>query len=785
MFRTSNFDKLLDKATSHLLMETDWPSTLQICDLIRQNDVQPKYAINALKKKLISSNPHTAMYALLVLESMVKNCGPVLHEELTTKPNCEYLQELARTTTHENVRAKLLELIQAWTFAFRKNPKYGALKDTMNAMKAEGYKFPPQRETDAMFSADIAPEWADGEVCHRCRVSFSLIQRKHHCRACGQVFCGQCTSKTTTLPKYGIEKEVRVCDTCYDQAMKPSAAKPATPAKIEYDLPAEYLKSSLSQQNQEPPKKSEDELREEEELQLALALSQSEAEAKEKDKYKMPQVHTTFKTESVDHGAAPIEEQTNPELAKYLNRSYWESLHSNEPAEQARPASPSAPATAPVQSNDTKYKAKENGVADNDLEEFIQTLKSQVEIFINRMKSNSSRGRSIANDTSVQTLFMNITAMHSKLLKYIQEHDDSRLYFERLQDKLTQVKDARAALDALREEHREKLQREAEEAERQRQLQMAHKLEIMRKKKQEYLQYQRQLALQRIQEQEREMQMRQEQQKQQYMMPQFGGYIGSPVHGSQFPPNTAPAMGAYHAYQFNPHMMPPQSAPPQLGHTQGQMLPQSLPQNPTMMGQPQNFPQGPPTQQNPGANPPVSGPQPQYAPPGLPHPHMMVHSLQHMGMPQHQGNIPPHLIGMPGISLHQGGIAPNQLGMMPNQPVIPQHQGGLPNQGGIPPNQTGMPPNQASMPPNQAAIPPNQAVVPQNQTGIPQHQVNMISNQGSVPLNMPPGHGITANRVMPQHQGQIPPQYTGSPTSLATHPQQNGETETAELISFD
>lgn len=62
------------------------------------------------------------------------------------------------------------------------------------------------------------------------------------------------------------------------------------------------------------------------------------------------------------------------------------------------------------------------------------------------------------------------------------------MYFEGLQDKLTQVKDARAALDALREEHKERLRREAEIAERQRQLQMAQKLEIMRQKKQEYLQ---------------------------------------------------------------------------------------------------------------------------------------------------------------------------------------------------------------------------------------------------------------------------------------------------------
>lgn len=60
----------------------------------------------------------------------------------------------------------------------------------------------------------------------------------------------------------------------------------------------------------------------------------------------------------------------------------------------------------------------------------------------------------------------------------------SAVYYEGLQDKLAQIRDARGALNALREEHREKLRRAAEEAERQRQIQLAQKLEIMRQKKQ-------------------------------------------------------------------------------------------------------------------------------------------------------------------------------------------------------------------------------------------------------------------------------------------------------------
>ena len=73
------------------------------------------------------------------------------------------------------------------------------------------------------------------------------------------------------------------------------------------------------------------------------------------------------------------------------------------------------------------------GATDPELDEFVTTLKTQVEIFVNRMKSNSSRGRSITNDSSVQTLFMNTMAMHSKLLKHIQDQEDKRVYYEGLQ----------------------------------------------------------------------------------------------------------------------------------------------------------------------------------------------------------------------------------------------------------------------------------------------------------------------------------------------------------------
>ncbi|XP_052128378.1 hepatocyte growth factor-regulated tyrosine kinase substrate isoform X8 [Frankliniella occidentalis] len=545
MFRASAIDKLLDKATDHCQLDPNYSTILQICDTIRQGDCQPKQALAAITKKITHDNPHVANFGLLVLESVVKNCGSPIHNEVGTIHFMEQLRELHKASPHEIVKTKILELLQAWAFAFRNTPKYRAVQDIVTIMKAEGHTFPPLKESDAMFKAETAPEWAEGTVCFKCRQVFSMVTRKHHCRACGQVFCGTCSSKTSLVPKFGIEKEVRVCDQCYQQIN--SRAAPSATTKVESELPAEYLNSSLAHQSQAAPRRTEDELREEEELQLAIALSQSEAEEKEKLKTKSPHLSSLSSHLSAVKSEPVLHAEQDPEMARYLDRSYWDQKNKEETSKvPSAPShvnsSPSPQPASSAQSNhqlsntsaksntsatlvsnptqvDVSLKLQQNGVTEDiEIDDFVSTLRGQVEIFVNRMKSNSSRGRSIANDSSVQTLFMNITAMHSRLLRYIQQQDDSRVHYEGLQDKLAQVKDARAALDALRFEHREKLRQQAEEAEKLRQIQMAQKLDIMRQKKQEYLQYQRQLALQRIQEQEREMQMRQEQQKQQYLM---------------------------------------------------------------------------------------------------------------------------------------------------------------------------------------------------------------------------------------------------------------------------
>ncbi|CDS08877.1 hypothetical protein LRAMOSA10238 [Lichtheimia ramosa] len=51
--------------------------------------------------------------------------------------------------------------------------------------------------------------------CYKCRKPFKLLRRRHHCRICGQIFCGKCASHTISGQLYNQKGEVRVCNFCF------------------------------------------------------------------------------------------------------------------------------------------------------------------------------------------------------------------------------------------------------------------------------------------------------------------------------------------------------------------------------------------------------------------------------------------------------------------------------------------------------------------------------------------------------------------------------------------
>ncbi|XP_042864604.1 hepatocyte growth factor-regulated tyrosine kinase substrate-like isoform X2 [Penaeus japonicus] len=715
---SSEINLLLEKATSPLLLDIDWDSTLHIVDLIRQGDVNPKAAVQSLLNRLKDTNPNVVLLALQVFESVVKNCGQSVHEQVACRGVMEQVSDILRTNPNEEVRKKILMMLATWVYAFRNEPKYRAVQDTVNILRTEGFHLPTVSESDAMFTADRAPDWADGECCHRCRSQFTIIRRKHHCRACGQVFCGDCSSKFSTIPKFGIEREVRVCESCYDDINKSSVLDPVPwgqetrPAESPQRPPTSTSKveteeASSPKAAKTPGKKSEEELKEEEELQLALALSKSEAENKEKEKLRATSnlLGGNWRQSSPTPAQPSVQpsqdkEDMDPELARYLNRPYWEQQSQQKQTFQPKqdqvgsdlastlsPTQPSAPINATKSSlSPTKLSQNYQNGETEEVDEFVSTLRTQLEIFVNRMKSNQCRGRPIANDSSVQTLFMNITAMHAQLLKYIHQQDDKRVNCERLQDKISQVRDARAALEALREEHRERVRREKEEQERLRQVQMMQKLEIMRKKKQEYLEYQRQLALHRMAESEREMFN-----KGAVMGPPSSMYpMGYPTYpGVPGPmPNQPPLPG--HMYQGQPESGPPQGGVPQGGMPQTGVPPGGVPQGgppPNSMSYPGGPGQGQYQHPPPGSHPGPAMPGGQAGPPPVTQPGYQPppHEFSPFNMQGMANTLPNISGGMPGYPPQQQpgpGMAPPQIASQHPMPGPGQQpQGVMPMQG--------------------------------------------------------------------------------------------------------
>ncbi|KAJ8011050.1 hypothetical protein DPEC_G00054160 [Dallia pectoralis] len=76
---------------------------------------------------------------------------------------------------------------------------------------------------------DVAPVWvpdSQAPSCMKCEARFTFTKRRHHCRACGKVFCAVCCSLKSRMG-YMDGKEARVCVTCHSTLLNaPSGGVP-------------------------------------------------------------------------------------------------------------------------------------------------------------------------------------------------------------------------------------------------------------------------------------------------------------------------------------------------------------------------------------------------------------------------------------------------------------------------------------------------------------------------------------------------------------------------------
>lgn len=139
------------------------------------------------------------------------------------------------------------------------NPMYSPQDHDGYTMGYDELSEPPPYPGEALGVGARAADWRrDGEVelgsrqpawvpdaeapnCMNCSQKFTFTRRRHHCRACGKVYCGVCCSRKCKL-KY-LEKEARVCVICFDSIHKAQALErmmsPTGPSPNP-NVPSEY-----------------------------------------------------------------------------------------------------------------------------------------------------------------------------------------------------------------------------------------------------------------------------------------------------------------------------------------------------------------------------------------------------------------------------------------------------------------------------------------------------------------------------------------------------------------
>ncbi|EJD04541.1 ubiquitin binding protein [Fomitiporia mediterranea MF3/22] len=446
LWGTSQVDEAIDKATSELLPTgtEDIALNLEISDQIRSKAVPPKDAMRALKRRLNHKNPNVQLLALSLTDTCVKNGGDHFLMEVASREFMDNLVSILKIPVlNLDVKNAILRYIQNWAVAFEGKPNLSYVVQVYRALQSEGFTFPPKDisvTSSAMVDTQTAPEWIDSDVCLRCRTPFSFTNRKHHCRNCGQVFDQQCSSKSLPLPHFGIQQEVRVCDSCH---MKLTRSK----------LPKEDRKHSRSFST--PRHRSGRELADEE-LQRAIQLSLEEVGAANVNGRNRRPGYTPSQPEPSNFGKwqtsepplvdrktrpqAADDDESDPDLRAAIEASLREA-NAPKPSAPISLETPRSEAPSFVPSQSQSYPATSSTAVPPQSNYELAPLESDVILtFSQTVQEVEARGgRDISRYPAVNELYDKANGLRPKLALSLDDTDRKEKTLSDMHDKLSQA----------------------------------------------------------------------------------------------------------------------------------------------------------------------------------------------------------------------------------------------------------------------------------------------------------------------------------------------------------